>query len=75
MNTQNIYFSVPDIDLTRATPVQQRCLSSSYILLIVHKNNIYKNARNVMYMENICLSAIFLVPNDLFFLYLTFFHF
>jgi len=67
MNTQNIYFSVPNIDLTRATPVQQRYLSSSHILHIVHKYNIYKNARNVMYMENICLSAIFLVPNDLFF--------
>jgi len=30
-------------------------------------NNIYRIARKVMYMENIYLSAIFLVPNDLFF--------
>jgi len=42
MNTQNIYFSVPNIDLTRATPVQQRYLSSSHILHIVHKYNIIK---------------------------------
>jgi len=40
---------------------------SYHILHAVHKNNIYKNARRVMHMENICLSAIFLISNDFFF--------
>jgi len=60
---------VPNIDLTRATPVQQPYLGSSYVLHTVHLN-IYKNTRKVMHMENVCLSAIFLVPNNLFFIFL-----
>jgi len=50
------------------TPVQQRYLGSSHILHAIHKSNIHKNAGEVICTENICLSAIFLVPNDLFFI-------
>jgi len=62
-----IDFIVPNVDLTRETPVQQRYLGSSYILHTIHRNNINKNAGEMTYTENICLSAIFLVPNDLLF--------
>jgi len=56
-------------------PVQQRYLGSSHILHTIHKNNIYKNAGEVIYTENICLSTIFPVPDDLFIACLAFFHF